>query len=144
MLVRAQAAPDPVVARIRALLLAAQPQIQADGRALDLASPEEMPGPGDPYLDPGVAIGNMRAHLRSLRASILALRAAGPAAVSARDLTAQTLLESDQSLEKLALAFATPDPAAATALRDESVRLLAQAANTSIRAGTALGIPWPL
>jgi hypothetical protein len=144
MLARAQAVQDPVVARIRALLLAARPQIQADGRALDVASSEQPPGPGEPYLDPGEAIAKMRKHLQSLRASVLALPAGGPGAASARDLTAQTLLETDQSLDKLAQSYAAADPAAATALRDESVRLIAQASGTSVKAGTALGIPWPL
>lgn len=144
MVARVQGAQDPVVAKIRALLLAARPQIQADGHALDLASSDELPDPNQPYVDPIEAIENMRAHLQSLRKSVLAQAGGGPEAASARELTAQTLQETDQSLEKLAQSYGADDPTAATELRDESVRLLSQASSTSVKAGTALGIPWPL
>ena len=147
MLARAQAVQDPV-AKIRALLLAARPRIQADSRELDLAWQEEPP-PGQPAgtgpsPDPGAAITKMRAHLRALRTAVLAVSGGGPAGTSARDLTAQTLLETDQSLEKLAQSLAAPDPDSAGELWGESVRLGKQAMSTSVNAEKALGIPWPL
>ena len=129
---------------IVALLRAARPQLDADGKAMDRASSGELYGPGEAYIDLGDAIAKMRKDIRSLRASVVAQTGRTPAAASARDLTAQTLLETDQSFEKLAQATDTADPTAATALRDESFRLLSQAAVTSVKAGTALGIPWPL
>ena len=140
---RAQAVQDPVVARITALLLAARTQLQADGRALDLATPEKPPQ-GKPSADPGEAIANMRTHVQSLRASVLAQIGGGAVAFTATELTARTLLETDQSLEKLAQAYAASDPASANDLRGESVRLIKQARNTSVDAGKVLGIPWPL
>jgi hypothetical protein len=139
-----QAVQDPVVARIIALLRAARPQLDADGKAMDRASSGVPYGPGETYIDPNEAVGNMRQHIQSLRKSVLALSGATPAAASARDLTAQTLQEMDQSLDKLAQSIDSDDDAAGTALRDESVHLLSQAAITSVKAGTALGIPWPL
>ena len=144
MLASAQAVQDPVVARIIALLRAARPQLDADGKAMDRASSGAPYAPGEAFVDPNDVIGKMRTHLRSLRTSVLAQSGATPAAASARDLTAQTLLEFDRSLEKLAQSNDEADPAAATVLRDESVRLLSEAAITSVKAGTALGIPWPL
>jgi hypothetical protein len=135
---------DPVVAKIRALLLAARPLLKADGRELGLAYPEEPPPPGQPFPDPSPAIAHMREHLQSLRTAVLAESGGGPTAASARELTALTLLQTDQSLEKLAQAYAAPDPASATELRGESVRLMKQARSTSVKAGKALGIPWPL
>ena len=144
MLVSLQAVQDPVVAKIIALLRAARPQLDADGKAMDRASSGVPYGPGEAFIDPNDAVGRMRKHIQSLRKSVLAQSGATPAAASARDLTAQTLLEMDQSLEKLAQSNDEVDDAAATALRDESVRLLSQAAITSVKAGSALGIPWPL
>lgn len=133
-----------MVARIIALLRAARPQLLADAKAMNRASSGEPYGPGEAYIDEGIAIGNMRSHVQSLRTSVLRLAGGTPAAASARNLTAQTLLEFDQSLEKLAQSIDTEDPATATALRDESFRLLSQAAVTGDTAGAALGIPWPL
>lgn len=133
-----------MIARIIALLRAARPQLQADAKALNRASSGEPYAPGEAYIDEGIAIGNMRSHVQSLRASVLRLAGGTPAATSAKDLTAQTLLEFDQSLEKLAQSIDSEDPATATALRDESFRLLSQAAVTGDMAGAALGIPWPL
>jgi hypothetical protein len=139
-----QAAQDPVIARIIALLRAARPQLQADAKAMNRASSGEPYGPGEAYIDEGIAIGTMRSHVQSLRASVLRQAGGTPAAANAKELTAQTLLEFDQSLEKLAQSIDAEDPATATALRDESVRLLSQAAVTGDQAGAALGIPWPL
>lgn len=137
-------ATDPVVAKIIALLRAARPLLQADQREFALAYPKKPPPPGHPFPDPSQAIAHMREHLQALRTGVLAQTGGGPAAASARELTALTLLESDQSLEKLEQAYAASDPAAATELRHESIRLVKQAKSTSVKAGKALGIPWPL
>jgi hypothetical protein len=139
-----QTTQDPVVAKIRALLLAARPLLKADGRELGLAVPEEPSPRGQPIPDPSPAIARMREHLQSLRTAVLAVSGGGPTAAGAQELTALTLLQTDQSLEKLAQAYAAPDPASATELRGESVRLVKQARSTSVKAGKALGIPWPL
>jgi len=144
MLARVQAAPDPVVVRIRALLLAARPRIQADSRELKLAWSLEPPATGEPLPDRGQAIGKMREHLRSLRTAVLAVTGGGPAGAGARTLTAQTLHETDQSLEKLAQSLVAPDQDSAGELWAESVRLGKQAQSTSVNAEKALGIPWPL
>ncbi len=144
MFTRTQAAPNPVVAKIRALLRGARPQLQADQQALGLAYPEDPPPPGQRFPDPSPAIATMRQHLQALRTEVLAQSGGGPAGASARDLTALTLLQSDHSLEKLAQAYAAPDPASADDLRGQSVILLKQAKATSIKAGKALAIPWPL
>ena len=144
MFTRAQAAPNPVVAKIRALLRDARPLIEADGRELALAYPDEPPPTGQRFPDARPALAKMREHLQALRTAVLAQSGGGPAGASARELTALTLLETDQSLEKLAEACAAPDPASANALREESVVLLKQAKSTSIKAGKALAIPWPL
>jgi hypothetical protein len=135
---------DPGVAKIRALLIAARPLLQADRREFGLAYPAKPPPQGQPFPDPSPAIAHMREHLQALRTAVLAESGGGPAVASARELTALTLLETDQSLEKLAQAYAAPDPASATELRGESVRLVKQARSTSVKAGKALGIPWPL
>ena len=144
MFTRTQAAPNPVVAKIRALLRDARPQLQADQRALGLAYPEEPPPPGQRFPDPSPAIATMREHLQALRTEVMAQSGGGPAGASGRELTALTLLQSDQSLEKLAQAYAAPDVATANVLREESVRLLKESKANSIKAGKALGIPWPL
>jgi hypothetical protein len=139
-----QTAQDPGVARIRALVRDTHSLLQADGRELGLAYPEEPPPPGQPFPDPSPAIAHMREHLQALRTAVLAQGGGGSTGVSARELTALTLLETDQSLEKLAQSYAAPDPASATELRGESVRLVKQAKSTSVKAEKALGIPWPL
>jgi hypothetical protein len=138
-----QAAQDPGVARIKQLLLAARPQMLADGNAIMRAGSPEPYGPNETYIDLGLAIGTMRSHVQALRASVLAQAGASPAAASARDLAAQTLLETDQALEQLGAATNSYDSEQATRLRDESMRLLSTAAATSVRAGAALGIAWP-
>lgn len=140
----AQAVQDPVIARIRALLVAAAPQLRADGRALESALPAEPTPLEEPYTDPARAIATMRAHLRPLRASVLAVRGGGPAAASAQELTARSLLETDQSLDQLAQSIDAMDPDSAGQLWAESLRLTKQAKATSIEAEKALGIPWPL
>lgn len=144
MLASAQAVQDPVIARIRALLTTARPQLQADANAVELALPAEPTPPEEPYVDPTEAIATMRRHLRSLRTSVLALRGGGPAAASAQELTARSLLETDQSLEKLAESIDARDPESQGVLWAESLRLTKQAKATSIEAEKALGIPWPL
>lgn len=131
---------DTGVAKIRALLIAARPLLQADAHEFALAFPKK-PVRGQPFPDPSSAISHMRAHLQALRAAVLAGAAAG---VSARDLTALTLLETDQSLDKLAQSYAASDHSTATELREESIRLANQAKGTSVKASKALGIPWPL
>ena len=143
MLVSAQAAQDPVVAKIGALLIAAKPQLQADSKALARATSGKPYEDTEDYIDAGDAIAKMRKHLQSLRASVLAQTGGSAAATSARDLAAQTLLETDQALEKLAAATDSTEAEQATKLRDESMRLLSMAAATSVKAEAALGIPWP-
>lgn len=144
MLASAQAVQDPVIAKIRTLLTTAGPQLQADAKAIDLALPAEPTPLDEPFVDPTEAIATMRQHLRSLRTSVLALRGAGPAAATAQELTARSLLESDQSLEKLAESIDSLDPEAQGALWAESLRLTKQAIATSVEAEKALGFPWPL
>ena len=144
MFTRGQEAPDPVVAKIRVLLRGARPRLQADQGELGLAYPENPPPQGQRFPDPSPAIAKMREHLQALRTEVLAQSGGGPAGASARELTALTLLQSDQSLEKLAQSYAAPDAATANVLREESVRLLKQAKANSIKAGKALAIPWPL
>lgn len=140
----ALAVQDPVIAKIRALLTAAAPQLQADVRTIDQALPMEPTPLDEPYVDPTEAIAVMRRHLQSLRASVLAVRGAGPGAASAQELTARSLLESDQSLDKLAQSIDAMDPDSAGELWAESLRLTKQAKATSVEAEKALGIPWPL
>ena len=144
MFTSAQVALDPVVTKIRALLREARPLLQADGRELNLAYPGEPPPKGQPLPDPSPAIAKMREHLQSLRTAVLAQLGGGPAATTARDLTALALEQTDQSLEKRAQAHAAADAASAAQLRDESIAILKQARSTSVKAGKALGIPWPL
>ncbi len=139
-----QTTQDPGVAKIRALLIAARPLLQADRREFGLAYPEKPPPLGQPFPDPSRAIAHTREHLQALRTAVLAESGGGPAAASTRELTALTLQQTDQSLEKLEQAYASSDPAAANELRQESVRLVKQAKSTSVKAGNALGIPWPL
>jgi len=141
---RMQAVQDAVIAKIRALLTAAAPQLQADARAIDLSLPEEPTPLEEPYVDPTEAIATMRQHLQSLRASVLAQRGGGPAAASAQELTARALLETDQSLDKLAQSIDAMDQDSAGELWAESLRLTKQARATSVEAEKALGIPWPL
>ncbi len=136
-------AQDPGVSKIRSLLIAARPLLQADGRDIDLSLPKKPPPPGQPFPDPTPAIAHMREHLQTLRTAVLA-ESVGAAGANARELTALTLLQTDQSLEKLAQSFAAPDQASANELRGESARLVKQAKGTSVKAGKALGIPWPL
>ncbi len=143
MLANTQPAPDPVVAKLKALLLEARPRIEADSRALDSAWSEDPPT-GGTFEDPGRAITRMRDHLRSLRTGVLAVSGGGPAGINARELTARTLLEADQSLDKLRQSLAAVDPDTAGELWAESVRLGKQAKSTSVTAEKALGIPWPL
>lgn len=144
MLASAQAVQDPVITKIRTLLTSARPQLLADANAIELALPAEPTPLEEPYVDPTAAIATMRRHVQSLRTSVLALRGGGPAVASAQELTARSLLESDQSLEKLAESIDARDVESQGALWAESLRLTKQARATSIEAGTALGIPWPL
>ena len=136
-------AQNPGVSKIRSLLLAARAVIQADGKAIDLPHPNKTPSPEPVFPDARPAIARMREHLQALRAAVLA-ESVGPSGANARDLTALTLQETDQSLEKLAQSFAAPDQASANKLRGESAGLVRQAKSTSVKAGKALGIPWPL
>ena len=144
MLASAQAVQDPVIAKIRTLLTTASPQLQADVHAIDLSLPAEPTPLDEPYVDPTEAMATMRQHLRSLRASVLALRGGGPAAASAQELTARALLEADQSLEKLAESYDAYDLESKGALWAESLRLTKQSKATSVEAEKVLGIPWPL
>jgi len=137
-------AADPIVAKIIELLRGARPLLQADAREFSLVYPKKPPTTGQPFPDPSQAIAHMRTHLQAPGTAVLAQNGGGPAAAGARQLTALTLLESDQSLEKLEQAYASSDPAAATDLRHESIRLAKQGKTTSVKAGKALGIPWPL
>lgn len=140
MQVDTHAGQDPGVAKIRALLVAARPVLAADGRAIDL-TPKKPPAPL--FSDPRPSIAKMREHVQKLRVAVLAERV-GPSGASARDLTALTLLETDQSLDKLSQSFGASTPGSANELREESINLVKQAKATSVKAGQALGIPWPL
>jgi hypothetical protein len=132
------------VAKIRALLIAARPLLQADAREFALAYPKKLPPRGQPFPDPSSAISHMRAHLQALRTAVLAEPGGSAAGASARELTALALLETDQSLDKLSQSYAASDRSSASELREESIRLANQAKSTSVKAGKALGIPWPL
>ena len=137
-------AQDPGVAKIRALLIAARPQLAAEGRELALAFQQPLHAPGEAVPDRSPAIALLIEHLKTLRTDVESATVDGAAAVSARDLTARGLLETNQALGKLAETYAAPDQASATELLAESVRLLNEAKATSAKAGKALGIPWPL
>ncbi len=137
-------AQDPVVAKIRALLIAARPQLAAEGRELALAFKQPLHTPGEPVPDRSPAIARLIEHLKTLRADVESATVEGAAAVSARDLTARALLETEQALGKLAETYAAPDQRSSTVLLAESVRLLKEAKATSVKAGKALNIPWPL
>lgn len=137
-------AQDPGVAKIKALLLAARPRLIADSRALAAAFKKPLSKPGEAVPDRSPAIAPLIEHLKAIRAEVEGVTVQGAAAVSAKDLTVQALLETEQSLSKLAESYAAPDQASATILVAESVRLSKDAKATSAKAGKALNIPWPL
>ena len=137
-------ATDPIIDKIIELLTYALPLFRDDEKEFAVAYPKKPPPMGEPFPDPAPAIAHMREHLQGVRTDVLALTGGTPAAATARELTALTLLETDQSLEKLQQAYAAPDRMYATHLREESVQLVKQAKSDSVKAGKALGIPWPL
>jgi hypothetical protein len=139
-----QQARDPGVAKIRALLLAARPRLAAESRELAASFKKPLAKPGEAVPDRSPAVAPLIEHLKTLRAEVEGVTVQGAAAVSARDLTVQALLETEQSLGKLAESYAAPDQTSATVLLAESVRLLKDAKATSAKAGKALNIPWPL
>jgi hypothetical protein len=139
-----QPAQNPGIAKIRALLLAARPGLTTAGRAAAVAFQQPPAAPGDPVPDRSPAIGPLLQQVTTLRGQVEGVTVQGAAAVSARDLTARALLETEQSLAKLAESYGAPDQPSATALLAESVRLLKAAKATGVLAGKALGIPWPL
>ncbi len=137
-------ATDPVIDKIIELLTYAVPLFRDDQKEFAAAYPKQPPPMGQPFPDPAGAIAHMREHLQGVRTDVLAVTGGTPAAATARELTALTLLQADQSLEKLQQAYAARDPSSATHLREESIQLVKQARVTSVKAGAALGIPWPL
>jgi hypothetical protein len=139
-----QTTQNPGIAKIRALLIVARPGLTAGAHELALAFREPLHAPGEPVPDRSPAIAGLREQFEKLRTDVENLTVEGAAAVSARDLTARALLETDQALEKLGESYAAPDQRSATVLLAESVRLLKEAKATSAKAGKALGIPWPL
>ena len=137
-------AQDTGVAKIKALLLAARAGLTAGAHDLAAAFKEPLHAPGDKVPDRSPAIVALKERVEKLRTDVEGVTVEGAAAVSARDLTVRALLETDHALGKLAETYAAPDQASATVLLAESVRLLKDAKATSLKAGKALGIPWPL
>ena len=135
---------DPGVAKIRALLLAASPRLVAEGRELALAFQQPLHAPGEAVPDRSPAIARLIEHLKTLRTEVEGTIVAGAAAVSARDLTARALRETEQALGKLVESYAAPDQRSSIALLEESLRLLKEAKATSAKAGKLLDMPWPL
>jgi hypothetical protein len=139
-----ESAQDPGVAKIRALLLASRSDVAGDVRELSAAAHRRAVTTPSTVPDRSAAIERMRKKIELLRAKVESTTVAGPNAVNARDLTVRALLETDQALAKLAATYTAPDQQSATALIAESVKLTARAKATSVQAGKALGIPWPL
>jgi hypothetical protein len=138
-----QTAQDAGVAKIRALLLAAKPGLVANARELATAFNQPLAlGAKVPDRSPGIAAFKQK--LGALRADVEGTAVQGAGGVSAKDLTLRALLETDQALRKLAESSLAPDQTSATILLAESVRLLKAAKATSLLAGKALNIPWPL
>ena len=138
-----QSTQDPGVAKIRALLLAAKPGLVANARELATAFKQPLAaGAAVPDRSPG--IGGLKAKLEALRAEVESIAVQGATAVSAKELTVRALLETDQGLGKLAETYAASDQRSSTILLAESVALLKKAKTTSLAAGKALNIPWPL
>lgn len=140
---RAASAPNPGVAKTRRLLLGARRRLFADSRAL-VQVYERRPPAGRPIPDPGLAIAQLTEHLHVLRADVLRQSGGGTAGKRARELTARTLLETEQALAKLAKASHAPDQHSAVALVRQGLLILQKAKSTSLKAGKALDSPWPL
>ena len=134
---------DPGIAKIRALLLAARTRIVAESEELTKSSMAPLKAAGDAVTDQSAKLEHIRKLYEKLRADVEAVRVSGTDAISARDLAAQTLLETDQSLAALAKSYSA-DHAGSLTLVAESVKLSKAAQATSLKAGKALGIPWPL
>lgn len=139
-----KATQDSGVAKIRALLLAARPALNAEARSLSAAFKQPLAKPGDSVPDRSPSIALLIEHLKKLREDVGSTAVAGAAALSARDLSVQALLQTEQALGKLVESYGASDQRSAIALLDDSARLLAEAKGTSAKAGKALGIPWPL
>ena len=132
------------VEKIKALLLEARPGLATAARelALEFKKPPSVPGEAVPDRSP--AITALIDKLKTLRQAVAAVTVDGAAATSARDVTVRALLETEQSLGKLAESYAAADQSSSTALLAQSVQLLKQSKATSALASKALGIPWPL
>lgn len=132
------------IQKTRDQLLAAVPVLRADG-ALMRNAVQQGPSAGKgATIDHTPEIAAMQEHLKTLRSAILAEKDGGAPAQAARDITARTLLESDQALAKLAESFRAPDQKSSLALVTESNNLVKKAQGSSVLAAKALGIPWPL
>jgi hypothetical protein len=134
---------DPGIAKIRALLLAARADLAGDVRALAQIGHQKAHGKGT-VPDRSAPIDAMRKKIETLRASVENTAVASTAATTARDLTVRALRGEEQALAKLAESYAAKDQASSHSLVSESMRLSTEAKATSVRAGKALGIPWPL
>ena len=132
------------VEKIKALLLAARTGLNASARELALEFKKPPHAPGEAVPDRSPAITSLIEKLKTLRESVEAVSVEGAAAVTAKDLTVRALLETEQSLGKLAESYTATDQSSSTGLLAQSVQLLKQAKATSALAGKALGIPWPL
>ena len=137
-------AQDPGVAKIRALLTAARPDLLAGSHEVAKAFQEPPSKPGEPVPDRSPAVGRLVQKLTTLRGAVESVSVTAAAAVSARNLTVRALQETEQSLAKLAESYGAPDQSSATELLGQSVRLLKAAKASGTLAGKALGIPWPL
>ena len=135
---------DTGLAKIKALLIAARPRLTAQAREVSSAFVQPLKGPEDTVTDKSPVILPLIEQLKALRAEVTATKVEGASAVSARDLTARALLETEQALGKLAESYAADDRASSMKVLWESVQLLKAAKTTSTQAGKALGIPWPI
>lgn len=132
------------VEKIKALLLAARTGLNAGARELAVEFKKPPSAPGEAVPDRSPAITSLIEKLTTLREAVEAITVEGAAAVSAKDLTVRALLETEQSLGKLAESYGAKDQSSSTTLLAQSTQLLKQAKATSVLAGKALNIPWPL
>jgi hypothetical protein len=139
----AKKAPNPGANKVKHRLLASRSRIHGDGKALRRAF-ATAPVPGQPHTDATAAIAHLRNHLATLEAEIQHQTGGGAAGKKARQLTAQTIADTRNSLAKLDAASKATDQAAAVKLINDGMTLLEKAKKTSRKAGKSLEGAWPL
>lgn len=97
------------VEKIKALLLAARTGLNASARELALEFKKPPHAPGEAVPDRSPAITSLIEKLKTLCQAVEAVTVEGAAAVTARDLTVRAVLETEQSLGKLAESYAATD-----------------------------------